>query len=180
MRRRIIGFIGILCGILAGLPARACGPEVVIRFVDASPDLFIIENKSLEAWTLLSLGFRMQNSMGRVVFDTDFGGPGASEPQQFQPVDNEVGLMGAPVVADGAEELRLNFANFAAGRRFVFTIDVDDRLANSQMSQAYVTGEEIAGAEVTGLFSHPQIGEGKAEGTFGSDGKAHLRGATCA
>lgn len=179
MRRAVVGFLVLLWGALP-LPARACGPEVVIRFVDASPDLFIIENKSLEAWTLLSLEFRMQNSRGRVVFDTDEGGPGANEPQQFAPVDNEVGLMGAPVVADGAEEMRLNFANFAAGRRFVFTIDVDDRLPDSQIDRAYVTGEEIAGAEVSGLLTHPQIGEGRAQGTFGSDGKAHLRGAACA
>lgn len=179
MRRMIAGILGLLLGAAAG-PARACGPEVVIQFMDSSPDLFIIENKSLEAWTLLSLEFRMGNSRGRVVFDTDEGGPGAAEPQQFAPVDNEVGLMGAPVVADGAEEMRLNFANFAAGRRFVFTIDVDDRLPDSDMGRAYVTGEEIAGAEVSGLLTHPRIGEGRAQGTFGSDGKAHLRGATCA
>jgi hypothetical protein len=47
------------------------------------------------------------------------------------------------------------------------------------MGQAYVTGEEIQWATVIGLLTHPQIGEAKTRGTFGSDGKAHLRGATC-
>jgi hypothetical protein len=180
MRRAFIGSLALISGLALGPAARACGPEVVIRFIDSSPDLFIIENKSLEAWTLLSLEFHAAKSAGRVVFDTDFGGAGASEPQQFETVEGEVGLMQAPVVADGAEDLTLHFTQFQAGRKFVFTIDLDDRLENSAMGQAYVTGEEIAGAEVTGLFTHPQIGEGKARGVFGSDGKAHLRGATCA
>ncbi len=180
MRRAFIGTLALVLGLVLGPTARACGPEVVIQFIDSSPDLFIIENKSLEAWTLLSLEFRAQKSAGRVVFDTDLGGAGASEPYQFEVVEGEVGLMKAPVVADGAEELSLHFANFAPGRKFVFTIDLDDRLENSPMGQAYVTGEEIAGAEVLGLFTHPKIGKGNAQGTFGSDGKAHLRGATCA
>ena len=180
MRRAFIGTAALIFGLVLGPAARACGPEVVIRFIDSSPDLFIIENKSLEPWTLLSLEFHAANSAGRVVFDTDFGGAGASEPQQFEAVEGEVGLMKAPVVADGAEELALHFSNFAPGRTFVFSIDLDDRLENSAEGQAYVTGEEIAGAEVMGLFTHPQIGEGNARGTFGTDGKAHLRGATCA
>lgn len=179
MKHAGIGILALVCGLTLGSAARACGPEVVIRFIDSSPDLFIIENKSQEPWTLLSLEFRAQNSAGRVVFDTDFGGAGASEPQQFEPVEGEVGLMQAPVVADGAEDLTLHFTNFQAGRSFVFTIDLDDRLENSAEGQAYVTGEEISGAEVTVLFTHPKIGEGNARGTFGSDGKAHLRGATC-
>jgi len=179
MRRAGIGILALVCGLTLGSVARACGPEVVIRFIDSSPDLFIIENKSQEPWTLLSLEFRAANSAGRVVFDTDFGGAGASEPQQFEIVEGEVGLMRAPVVADGAEELTLHFTSFQAGRSFVFTIDLDDRLENSAEGQAYVTGEEIAGAEVTGLLTHPRIGEGNARGTFGTDGKAHLRGAAC-
>jgi hypothetical protein len=178
-KRVFIGISVLLCSLTAGQAARACGPEVVIRFIDSDPDLFIIENKSLEDWTLLSLEFRAGNSMGKVVFDTDFGGAGASAPQQFEHVEGEVGLMGTPVVADGAEELSLHFINFSAGRQFTFSIDLDDRIPMSDMGQAYVTGEEIAGAEVTGLFSHPKIGEGKAQGTFGTDGRAHLRGAAC-
>ena len=112
MRRAFIGTAALILGLVLGPAARACGPEVVIRFIDSSPDLFIIENKSLEPWTLLSLEFQAANSAGRVVFDTDFGGAGASEPQQFEAVEGEVGLMKAPVVADGAEELTLNFTNF--------------------------------------------------------------------
>ena len=180
MRFAFIGFLILLFSPPFSKPARACGPEVVIQFIDSSPDLFIIENKSQEPWTLLSLEFRAANSHGRVVFDTDFGGAGSSEPQQFETLEGEVGLMKAPVVADGAEELSLHFTNFVAGRKFVYTIDLDDRLPQSEMGQAYVTGDEIAGAEVTGLLTHPRIGEAKAHGTFGSDGKAHLRGAACA
>lgn len=165
--------------ITAPKPAAACGPEVVIQFIDSGPDVFIIDNKSREDWTLLSLEFRSANSTGRVVFDTDFGGQGSSEPYQFEAVAGDVGLMKEPVVADGAESLDLHFSNFSAGRQFMFTIDLDDRLESSPMGQAHVTGEEIAGAEVSGLFTHPRIGEGRAKGTFGTDGKAHLRGATC-
>ena len=166
--------------ITAPKPAAACGPEVIIQFIDSGPDVFIIDNKSREDWTLLSLEFRSANSIGRVVFDTDFGGQGSSEPYQFEVVPGEVSLMKEPVVADGAEALDLHFANFSAGRKFMFTIDLDDRLESSPMGQAHVTGEEIAGAEVSGVFSHPKIGKGSAHGTFGSDGEAHLRGATCA
>ena len=179
MGRAFFGFTVCLIGLVLAPAARACGPEVVIRFIDSAPDIFIIENKSQEPWTLLTLEFRTKTSAGHVVFDTDFGGAGASEPQQFEPVEGEVGLMSAPVVADGAEELSLSFANFERGREFTFSIDLDDRLPMSDMGQAYVTGEEIQGTTVLGLLTHPQIGEAKARGTFGADGKAHLRGATC-
>ena len=89
MGRAFFGFTVCLIGLVLAPAARACGPEVVIRFIDSAPDIFIIENKSQEPWTLLTLEFRTKTSAGHVVFDTDFGGAGASEPQQFEPVEGE-------------------------------------------------------------------------------------------
>ncbi|MEQ9556448.1 MAG: hypothetical protein RIG67_11795 [Rhodospirillales bacterium] len=116
MRRAFIGTLALVSGLILAPVARACGPEVVIRFVDSSPDLFIIENKSLEPWTLLSLEFQAAQSTGRVVFDTDFGGAGASEPHQFEIVEGEVGLMKAPVVADGIKAAPEAFIGMLQGR----------------------------------------------------------------
>ena len=175
-------FPGLLALGLTAAPfaARACGPEVVVSFYESGPDVFVIENKSTEPWTLVSLEISLTGSAGRLVFDTDFGGEGASEPQQFEPVDGEVGLAALPKVADGAEHLSLAFHNFTPGRRFIFAIDLDDRLASSPGGQAVIDDGEIQGATVRGGLIHPGAGQGPAHGTFGTDGKAHLRGATCA
>lgn len=179
MARWIFAGLAVL-GLAAGAPARACGPEVVITFFESGPDIFVIENKSRDPWTLVSLEIHLEGSAGRLVFDTAFGGPGASEPQPFAPVDDEVGLNGAPVVKDGAEQLSLSFRNFVPGRRFVFAIDLDDRLPSSPGGQSVIDAGELAGATAKGRFIHPGTGEGPAEGTFGQDNQAHLRGATCA
>lgn len=176
-----LGLVALLCA----LPGRAgaCGPEVEIRFFEGDGDLFVIRNLSQEPWALVTLVLSLTGSRGRLVFDTDYGGPGASEPSAFEavegPPDKPVGLVGVPAVGDGAEALTLRFRAFLPGREFIFTIDVDDRLEDSDLGQAVVSGAEIAGAAARAMLTSPKGGTTDARGTFGADARARLRGGLC-
>ena len=179
-RHAVAAIVGMLIWLVQAPLAHACGPVVEIRFYESDGDVFIIENNSLEPWSLVSLDIILTGSTGRLVFDTVEGGPGYNSPQQFEAVDNDVGLAGTPVVADGAEALSLSFLNFKPKRSFIFVIDLDDRVENSDFGQAVISGTEIQGARARALLINPKAGKTHAEGTFGTDGKARLRGATCA
>ncbi len=50
------------------------------------------------------------------------------------------------MVQDGSDRLELAFTRFESGQRFVFSIDVDDRLTASDLGQIRVSGPEMAGA----------------------------------
>jgi len=67
----------------------------------------------------------------------------------FEVIGGEgVGYLGATLVDDGSDAVTLTFSDFLPGRSFDFIVDVDDRLADSDLGQAYVTGREIEGAQV--------------------------------
>jgi len=165
---------------LTAATARACGPEIEIRFMEASGgDIFIISNVSQEPWALASLSIHLRGSMGHLIFDTEDGGPGYSMPQQFGAVDNEVGLVAEPVVGDGDEEVRLQFRDFGPGKSFMFVIDVDDRLELSDFGQAVISGTEIQGAGGNAVLTQGGDTKSNAEGRFETDGRARLRGGLC-
>ncbi len=175
-----LGSFVLVILVLAIRPADACAPVVEVQFFESGGgDIFTIANKSQSPLRLESLTIRLQGSRGRLVFDTEDGGPGYSMPQQFEAVDNDVGLVGEPVVADGAEELRLQFKAFTAGRRFMFVIDLDDRLATSDFGQAVVSGAEIEGAEAIAVLREVGGGIATARGVFHADGRALLLGGLC-
>lgn len=160
--------------------AAPCGPEVEVWFVETDGDFFVIKNKSREGWSLVSLIIRLTGSRGRVVFDTAEGGPGASMSHPFQPIESDVGFLGATPVGDGDEQVRLEFSDFAPGREFMFMIDVDDRLENSEYGQAIVSGDEIEGASAEAVLMTGSGAKSKAYGRFGNDARARLRGGLCA
>jgi len=179
-RRWIIGLLTAGSLLAAGTNALACGPEIDVRFIDADGDVFVIDNKSQEPWHLASLEIRLAGSLGRLVFDTEDGGLGESMYQPFEPVDGEVALLVRPVVADGAEHVTLRFRDFRPGRTFMFVIDVDDRLENSDYGRAVVSGAEIEGAVAVATLTMANGARTRALGRFGDDGRARLRGGPCA
>jgi len=160
--------------------AAACGIDIKIRFFESSGDIFAIKNASQELWYLVSLSIRLTGSRGRLVFDTEDGGPGVSMHEPFGAVDDTVGFISATPVDDGGEEVRLLFSDFRPGRSFMFVIDVDDRLENSDDGQAVVSGDEIEGANAQAVLTTKSGSQAKAKGRFGADGRARLRGGVCA
>jgi hypothetical protein len=181
MRR--LGIAGVLAAVLMGLspnPARACGAEIEIRFIEASGgDIFIVSNMSQESWAMVELTIRLTGSLGHLWFDTVEGGPGYSMAQPFGAVDNEVGLVAEPDVGDGDVEIRLQFRDFGPGKSFTFVIDVDDRMDLSDFGRAVISGPEIQGA--TGSATLTQGGgiKSRVQGKFKIDGRALLKGGLC-
>ncbi len=184
IRRWTVGAITAAFILFVGTPARACGPQIEIRFFESQGDIFVIANKSERPWVLLSLVIHLKGSRGYLIFDTEDGGPGFSMHEPFAAVDDEVGFLGIDPVEDGAEEITLHFSDFRPGREFMFMIDVDDRLESSDYGRAVVSGAEIEGARAWAVLSMPGGGKTKAKtkakGVFGSDSRALLRGALCA
>ena len=161
-------------------PAVACGERVEVVFFEADGDIFEITNKSRGPMSLGSLTIRLAGSRGRLIFDTKFGGPGASMAQPFEPLSGEVGLKAATPVGDGSEMMRLKFSGFAPGRRFEFVIDIDDRMESSESGRAVVSGGEIEGAGAEAVLIRPDGATSRIRGRFRADGRALLRGGVCA
>lgn len=159
---------------------RACGPNVEISFTESAPkDIFDIRNKSDESWTLVSLAFDLTSSHGGLIFDTDVGGPGENVAQPFERAGGNAQLVTTPTVSDGDAAMLMLFSGFAPGQSFVFTIDLDDRLTQSDMGQTMISGSEISGARAKGLMRHPDGRELTAEGTFDRNSEARLSAGPC-
>ena len=157
--------------------AWACGPKVEISFYeDSGGDVFEITNKSREGWSVASLVLSLTGSAGRLVFDTEDGGLGASMHQPFSADGRHVGFTGASPVTDGGEVVALKFSKFIPGQTFTFIVDVDDRLPESGWGQADVSHAEIEGATGEAMMVKPDGERTRAEGAFGGEGKAILGG----
>ncbi|MEK9673685.1 MAG: hypothetical protein VW268_14480 [Rhodospirillaceae bacterium] len=178
-RAVVIVLTGLMIWAARPLPAMACGPIIEVHFYESGPDLWVIKNQSQEPWTLVTLEIILTGSNGKLVFDTEEGGLGYNSPYQFEAVDNDVGLAIVPKVTDGSEKLTLSFLSFEPGKSFMFTVDIDDRVGNSEWGQGHISGNEIHNTRAEALLTSKKFGKTVAKGAFGTDGKANLRGATC-
>ncbi|WP_299412699.1 aggregation factor core [uncultured Sulfitobacter sp.] len=114
-----------------------------LQFIESAPrDRFEI---SVGGEPLRAVSIDLRGSAGRLIFDTASGGTGV---EVFQPLRDEGGTV-AGNVADGAEVIKVGLRSAKAGGRAAFSIDVDDRLAASDLGQIRVTGGEMAGAVAT-------------------------------
>lgn len=124
----------------AGVAQAADCTGASLRFIEGAPrDRFELV---VGAQALHAVSVDLRGSAGRLIFDTERGGTGVDV---FQPLRDEGGTDGG-TVADGAEVLRVVLRGASAGARAAFSIDVDDRLAASELGQIRVTGGEMAGA----------------------------------
>jgi hypothetical protein len=141
--------LAAFCAITGPAAHAACTVSVDISFREGAPrDRFTIANTSSSA-SIASVELDLDGSAGRLVFDTVEGGTGVEVFQPYRSESGDAGLIGAPVVADGATALALQFEQFGPGQSYTFSIDVDDRLTRSDMGQIMVSGREIEGAMVT-------------------------------
>lgn len=129
--------------VLAGGAQAAECTGASLRFVESAPrDRFEL---TVGTQPLRAVEVDLRGSAGRLIFDTADGGTGV---EVFQPLRDEGGTQ-AGDVADGAEAIKVALRDSKAGSRAVFSIDVDDRLASSELGQIRVTGGEMAGAVAT-------------------------------
>ena len=180
IRSLILGVLAMVLLVSGPTPAYSCGAKVEIRFFDSDGDIFAIHNKSEGPLKLVSLVIRLTGSMGRLIFDTEYGGPGASMATPFVAVSDlaggAVGFQGATPVDDGGEVVVLKFSDFQPGREFMFVIDVDDRLENSEFDQAEVSNAEIEGAAAKAVLMGKSGQSSTAKGLFDGDARALLKG----
>lgn len=154
LSRRI--HIALTVGVaVAGVPsapviAAECGPAFSVRFIEGAPrDRFVIENTAQDGGAIDSVALDLRGSAGRLIFDTQSGGQGVEVFQPWRAEGGSAKLAAEPAVGDGDESLILLFTRFEPGQRYGFSIDVDDRLAASDLGQIRVSGGEMEGAVVT-------------------------------
>ena len=125
-----------------------------------------ITNRSETA--ISAITFDLSTSVGQIIFDTRSGGDGVEVFQDFQVERGDATLGAEPIAQDGTDVLELRFDSFPPEQDFVFSIDVDDRLENSELGQIQVTGSEIDGARVLVEFANGSI----LPGTFETNSEA--------
>ncbi len=149
---RLIAFALIATALPAPAMAETCGVDIQARFVESAPrDRFIIENRSTLPADIAALMLDLGPSVGRLIFDTESGGDGVEVFQLYRTEQSDAVLAAAPAVNDGDDRLSLAFETFAPGQTYRFSIDVDDRLTNSDLGQIRVSGGEMQGATLTAI-----------------------------
>jgi len=147
----------MLALLLVEAPLPVCGPAAEIAFREGAPvDRFFIENASVEDWSIARVEIGLAGSAGRLVFDTVPGGAGRNVSRPFRAEAGEARLSAAPDVPDGAEGMALDFSRFGPGERFVFSIDMDDRM--TAVGGTQVAASELFDAAVTVTFAHARGG----------------------
>lgn len=171
--------LGALASYFMTGQALACGPDARILFTEGSDDTFLIENNSVLGLSLQQMAIDLTSASGGIIFDTEQGGAGWSAYRPFTPLPSSAILRAASSGLDGFQHLTLVFDRFAPGDRFTFEIDLDDQLQNSEFGQTIVSGNEIAGAAVLGVFTDTHGQTYRATGYFDTDGQAILTQGAC-
>lgn len=131
-------------GLFAAQAQAECVQALTVKFVESAPrDRFEIIHTATGVF-VSDLRIDLRGSSGGLIFDTEAGGAGVEVFQPFAAGDG----VGDAQIADGADQLSIRLDALSAGQRTGFTIDVDDRQAQSDLGQIRVTGAEIAGARV--------------------------------
>lgn len=148
-RKILIAFIASASPLLATAQS-ICTVDVSLAFTESAPrDRFEFRNESSAGQQIQRLRLDMANSAGRLFFDTVQGGSGVDVFQPFQVDSDDAQLATVPVVKDGSDRIDLVFRRFEPDQRFQFSIDVDDRLGDSDMGPTRVSGRELEGAQLT-------------------------------
>lgn len=148
-----------------------CGPLLEARFIESAPrDRFEFANKSNDDWSITRITLDLSKSSGNLIFDTTEGGDGVEVSQPFNTEDTNL-VSSANIPEDGEHLIEISFDKFQPELSFSFTIDVDDQLAESELGQIRVSGSEIKGATVLGVFLNQQGEEMTVESRFDSSGR---------
>lgn len=172
--RSAVGLLAILISIDVQA-ATTCGPQVTVGFYEGAPkDQFVIRNASAPGWEVSSIEVLLTGSRGRLLFDTEAGGPGLNVYQPFE-LNGSGASPGTVRIEDGAEQLALSFPSgqrLTPGRSLAFTIDVDDRVELADLGPAVISGNEIEGASVRAEVIGPGGQSTVLEAVFDRTGQA--------
>lgn len=151
----------------------SCESGISVMFVESAPrDRFVFDNQTDTSIATISLD--LEGSVGKLYFDTTDAGDGVEVFQPFRVEDSDASLATTPTPGDGDAQLELEFTNFAPAESFTFSIDIDDRLTDSNLGQIRVSGSEIAGARVQVTFASELDTSIRADSEFTEDARAYV------
>lgn len=175
---RLIAAILILLAVPAMAHADACGPRLIVEFVEDSADFFVLRNASEPGWSVLRVEIDLRDSAGGLIFDVTESGAGVSAFQPYTAAGGTAAAAGRTEGTDGDSLLSIGFDRFGPGEHFVFSIDLDDTLPGH--TQTWIDGAEIEGGVVHAVFSGPGGAEAERSGRFETDSRADTgRGENC-
>ena len=182
------GTVTVICISLAWATGSAhateptdCGHTLDVRFIESAPrDRFEFVNRSGDATQVIDATVDLTGSAGELVFDTVDGGAGVEVFQPFRIEEGAALLVDSTLPEDGGERIALAFEAFGPGERFVFSIDVDDRLPSSELGQIRVAGSEITGASLTVSLASADGESISHTAVFDAEARATIAGSSCA
>ncbi len=163
-----------------------------VRFIESAPkDRFVIQNQSECNLNDFTLTIDLQDSIGKLIFDTTESGAGVEVFQPFEIVSGDIELVTKTDdtqtnvtetnvtetnnVNDGDTALTLRINQLASMERAAFTIDLDDTLVNSELGMIRVTGSEIENATV-GIMTQDDL---QLSANFDSNSTANIALESC-
>ena len=155
--------------------ATAAQADITVDFLESAPkDRFTIRNVDACETGPVRIDIDLAGSAGRLIFDTTASGAGVEVFQPFQLVAGAEKVASVTPVGDGDEAVSFQLSSLAPGEIVAFTVDVDDRLTDSNLGQIRVDGSEIAGATLRVAF-----GDEPLEAAFDASSNATVSYAAC-
>ena len=144
--------------------------DLDIRFIEGAPkDTFVIANTGSCALNTFTVEFDLSPSAGKLIFDTSPVGAGVEVFQPFAVRTGAIQLASGQKVDDGKDQLTIQVTRLKPQESVSFTIDVDDRLSNSELGQIRVSNAEIAGA-----LARVNLNENSIEGVFNNRSRSSI------
>lgn len=153
MRAAVAFLVLFLPAMLAAAAARAdaCGPRLIVEFVEAPTDVFELRNAGDTGWAVTHVEIDLGSAAGGLIFDVTDGGAGVSGYHPYAEAGGTAITAGRSAVTDGDSRLTISFARFRPGELYRFGIDVDS--TGPVSAQTWVSGTDIAGGTIRVLFT---------------------------
>lgn len=157
--------------VFVAMSGAAAHASVTVSFIEGAPkDRFVITNSGECSYQKIALKIDLQETAGRLIFDTTANGAGVEVFQPFDAGDGPISLVNATDVKDGQQSLDLLIDVLKPNQSVGFTIDVDDTLTQSELGNIRVSRAEIEGGVVIiGLTDVDSF-----QASFNSDAKADV------
>lgn len=172
---RIISGVVIGTVLCFAMPALACGPEVIVRFQEASPDRFQIVFERGPKLELVSLTITLDGSAAGAMFDNFEGLRG----QGPQPGRGGVAITSVTYRTQTGQSVDIGFEGFVEKRTADFRTDLDDRGRAADLDYNHIADGEIEGAHATAVLKNAGGRVVEINGRFDRKGQALLGERAC-
>lgn len=143
--------------------------DLRVSYVDNSPDVITIENRSGCDLGPFELVVDLGRSPAGLIFDTSGTGAGYAAFAPLEIIGGAEQVTGISAVTDGDSRLLLELDFLSGGASVALAVDVDDTSTASAGGRTIIAGSEIAGAVAEARLT---AGGPSYPGIFGTDGVA--------